>query len=139
MLMIRLQRVGRKHEPVFRLVLTDSKNGPKSGKFLEILGHFDPRKEKEAKFETERVKYWLSVGAKLSGTVHNLLIERKIIEGKKKNVLPRKFPIKKEEKVEESKEGNIKDSKTEKAKIEEEKPVEKTPKEEDEKGVVEEN
>ena len=104
MLMVRLQRVGRKHEPVFRLVLTDSKNGPKSGKFQEILGNFDARRSEKAEFKTERVKYWLSKGAKLSDTVHNLFVERKIIEGKKVNVLPKKTPIKieglKEEKIE---------------------------------------
>jgi len=93
MLMIRLQRVGRKHEPVFRLVLTDSKNGPKSGKFLEILGNYDARKGEKAKFKVERVKHWVANGAKLSGTVHNILVERKIIEGKKINVLPKKKPV----------------------------------------------
>ncbi len=93
MLMIRLQRVGRKHEPVFRLVLTDSKNGPKSGKFLEILGHFDARQSEKAEFKIERVKQLISTGAKLSDTVHNLLVERKHIEGKKINNLPKKKPI----------------------------------------------
>ena len=104
MLMIRLQRVGRKHEPVFRLVLTDSKNSPKSGKSLEILGNFDARKAEKAEFKNERVKYWLSQGAKLSDTVHNLLIERKVIEGKKINALPKKtasIKEKTEEKVSE--------------------------------------
>ena len=93
MLIIRLRRVGRKHEPVFRLVLTDSKNGPKSGKFLEILGNYDARRSEKAEFRTDRVKYWMGKGAKLSGTVHNILVERKIIEGKKINVLPRKSPV----------------------------------------------
>jgi len=102
MLMIRLQRVGRKHEPVFRLVLTDSKNSGKSGKFLEILGNMDMRRSEKAEFKIDRVKHWMANGAKLSDTVHNLLVEKKIIEGKKINVLPRKSPIKKEEvKVEE--------------------------------------
>lgn len=96
MLKVRLQRVGRKHEPIFRLVLTDSKNGPKSGKFIEILGHFDSRRGEEAKFNEERVKHWISKGAKTSETVHNLLISKNIIEGKKINVLPKKRPIKKE-------------------------------------------
>jgi small subunit ribosomal protein S16 len=97
MLMVRLQRVGRKHEPVFRLVLTDSKNGPKSGKFLEILGNFDARRSEKAEFKIDRVKHWMENGAKLSDTVHNLLVERKVIDGKKVNVLPKKRPIVKEE------------------------------------------
>jgi small subunit ribosomal protein S16 len=103
MLMVRLQRVGRKHEPVFRLVLTDSKNGPKSGKFLEILGSYDARRGEKAEFKTDRVKYWIANGAKLSDTVHNIFVERKIIEGKKINVLPRKTAIV-AEKTEETKE-----------------------------------
>ncbi|MSR72990.1 30S ribosomal protein S16 [Candidatus Parcubacteria bacterium] len=96
MLKIRLQRVGRKHEPTFRLVLSDSKNGPKSGKTLETLGAYDSRRGEKAEFKNDRIKHWISVGAQLSGTVHNLLISRKIIEGKKVNVLPKKKPIAKE-------------------------------------------
>lgn len=91
--MIRLQRVGRKHEPVFRLVLTDSQNSTKSGKFLEILGNYDSRKNDGVEFNNDKIKYWISKGAQLSITVHNLLINRKVIEGKKINALPRKTPI----------------------------------------------
>jgi len=101
MLMIRLQRVGRKHEPTFRLVLTDSKNSTKSGKYLEVLGSFDPRLEnKIEQFDVAKIKHWMSKGAQLSGTVHNFLVHKKAIEGKKMNVLPKKRPIKKEVKEE---------------------------------------
>jgi small subunit ribosomal protein S16 len=96
MLMIRLQRTGRKHEPTFRLVLTDSKNSPKSGKFLEILGSHDPRHKEATSIKGDRIKEWMSKGVQLSGTVHNLLIEKKVIDGKKINVLPKKTPIVKE-------------------------------------------
>ena len=96
MLMIRLQRVGRKHEPVFRLILTDSKNSAKTGKFLEILGNFDARRKEQSEFEAEKIKHWISKGVKLSDTVHNLLIDKKIITGKKINKLPKKSPIKDE-------------------------------------------
>jgi len=94
--MIRLQRVGRKHEPVFRLILTDSKNSAKTGKFLEILGNFDARRKEQSEFEAEKIKHWISKGVKLSDTVHNLLIDKKIITGKKINKLPKKSPIKDE-------------------------------------------
>jgi len=98
MLKIRLQRVGRKHEPVFRLVVTDSKNGPKSGRFLEVVGSHDARRDFEVKnINVERVKHWMAQGAKVSDTVHNFFVQYKIIEGKKLNVLPRKSPIKKGE------------------------------------------
>lgn len=91
MLKIRLQRIGRKNDPAFRVVLTDSKNSTKSGKFLEIVGTYNP-KVGETKFETERIKYWMSKGAKLSDTMHNFLVHEKVIEGKKINVLPKKKP-----------------------------------------------
>ena len=93
--MIRLQRVGRKHEPTFRLVLTDSKNGPKSGKYVEVLGSYDPRREnKIEQFDVVKIKHWISKGAQLSGTVHNFLVTKKVIAGKKVNVLPKKTAIK---------------------------------------------
>ena len=94
MLKIRLQRIGRKNDPAFRVVLTDSKNSTKSGKFLEILGTYNP-KAGETNFQNDRMKYWLSKGAKLSDTVHNFLVHQKVIEGKKINVLPKKKPTQK--------------------------------------------
>jgi len=98
MLMIRLQRTGRKHEPTFRVVLTDSKNGPKSGKYLKNLGWYDTRLKNDAakQINVEHVKYWLGKGAKLSVTLHNFFVSQKVIEGKKINALPKKTPIKKE-------------------------------------------
>lgn len=90
MLMIRFQRVGRRNEPTYRLVLTDSKNGPKSGRFLEVLGAYDSRRGEKAEINIDRVRDLMSKGAKLSGSVHNLLIEKKLMEGKKINVLPKK-------------------------------------------------
>jgi len=78
-------------------VLTDSKNSTKSGKYKEMLGSYDPRKDNTTQINGERVKHWLSVGAEASGTVHNLLLTHKVIEGKKINVLPKKTVPKKEE------------------------------------------
>ncbi|MFA6301131.1 MAG: 30S ribosomal protein S16 [Candidatus Paceibacterota bacterium] len=91
MLKIRLQRIGRKNDPSFRAVLTDSKNSTKSGKFLEILGTYNP-KAGEKSLKTDRIKYWMGKGAKCSDTMHNFLIHDKVIEGKKINVLPKKKP-----------------------------------------------
>lgn len=94
MLKIRLQRIGRKNDPSFRAVLTDSKNSTKSGKFLEILGTYNP-KAGEKILKADRIKYWIGVGAKCSDTMHNFLVHDKIITGKKINVLPKKKPTKK--------------------------------------------
>ena len=120
MLKIRLQRVGRKHNPSFRIVLTDSKNGPKSGKFLEILGHYDPKKDIR-KVDGERVKELMTTGAQLSDTVHNILINEKVIEGKKINVLPKKSPIvpEKTEEDEKKEETSTEEKSTEEAPAEE--------------------
>lgn len=104
MLKIRLQRTGRKHEPTFRVVLTDSKNGPKSGKFLEILGSYDARRNADTQLKKERIQHWIAQGAQVSDTVHNLLITHEVIAGKKINVLPLKTPIRKEVPAEEVKE-----------------------------------
>jgi len=88
MLMIRFQRFGRKNDPNFRIVLTDKRNAPKSGKFLEILGFYNP-KTKAKKIEGDRVKYWISKGAQLSATANNLLLKEKVITGKAINVVPK--------------------------------------------------
>ncbi len=91
--MIRLQRTGRKNDPTFRVVLTDSKNGPKSGKFLEVLGYYNPMQKTKA-FNADRIKYWMTKGTQVSDTMYNQLVKEGAIEGKKKNVLPRKSPTK---------------------------------------------
>ncbi|KKU81868.1 MAG: 30S ribosomal protein S16 [Parcubacteria group bacterium GW2011_GWA1_47_8] len=95
MLNIRLQRVGRKNDPSFRVIVTDSKWKPKTGKFVEIIGSYDARKGSPV-IKADRAKHWLSVGAQASGTVHNLLLDLKVIAGKKVNVLGKKTPIVKE-------------------------------------------
>lgn len=95
MLNIRLQRVGRKNDPSFRVIVVDSKLKPKAGNFLEILGSYDARKGKPV-INKDRATYWLSVGARASGTVHNLLLDLGIVKGKKVNVLGKKTPIIKE-------------------------------------------
>ncbi len=95
MLKIRLQRVGRKHDPSYRIILADVKQGPKSGKSIENLGSYDARKDVK-QVKGERIKYWIDHGAQVSDTVHNILVSEKVVEGKKINVLPKKTPIKKE-------------------------------------------
>ena len=82
MLVIRFFRVGKKNQPSFKIVVTDKRKPPRAGRFAEEVGFYNP-KTKEKVLKAERIKYWLSVGAKPSDTVHNLLISEKIIEGKK--------------------------------------------------------
>lgn len=100
MLIIRFIRTGKKNQPFFRIVVTDKRNAPRGGNFLEVLGFFNPL-TKEKALKKERIKYWLSVGAKTSDRVHNLLISEKVIQGKKIDV--HKKSKKKEEKPKEAK------------------------------------
>ena len=70
---IRLRRVGRKKSPMYRIVVADSKS-PRDGKFIEIVGQYQPRTgDKAINLETERVNYWLNVGAQPTDTVRSLL------------------------------------------------------------------
>lgn len=89
MLKIRLQRVGRKNDPAFRVVLTDSKNSTKSGKFIKILGNYGI-KQNTFTIDKEEVLKRIKEGAQVTDTVHNFLIREGVIEGKKRNVLPKK-------------------------------------------------
>ncbi len=82
MLKIRLQRVGKKNDPYFRLVVTPHTHKAQTGKATEILGSFDVQKG-DYKLDIERIKYWLSVGAQTSATVNNMLIDQKVLSGEK--------------------------------------------------------
>lgn len=84
MLTIRLQRVGRKNTPLFRVVVTDSKNPPK-GKFLEVVGSYNP-KTKAASLKAERLKHYLTHGATCSATVWNMLVREGVVEGSKRPI-----------------------------------------------------
>lgn len=84
MLMIRFQRVGRRNDPSFRVVVVEKKSRPQSGG-IEILGSYHP-KTKETVLKNERIVYWLSHGAQVSPTVHRLLLAKRVIEaGQKKH------------------------------------------------------
>ena len=73
MLMIRLSRIGKTKHPYYRVVVTE-KTRPRNGRFVEIVGTYDPQKNPAAvQINNERVKYWLSKGAQPSDTVRSLL------------------------------------------------------------------
>lgn len=82
-----MQRVGRINQPSYRIVVTEHTASPKAGKFVEKLGTYNPH-TKARVIDEVRVKYWMSVGAQPSATVHNMLVSSKMISGKKINVLP---------------------------------------------------
>jgi small subunit ribosomal protein S16 len=77
MLSIRLRRTGTTKRPYYRVVVADSRSW-RDGRFVEILGHYDPRKDPAVvKIDAERANYWISKGAQASDTVRSLL-KRKV-------------------------------------------------------------
>ncbi len=96
MLMIRFQRIGRTNDPAFRIVLVEKERAAKTGRVNEVLGTYNP-KSKTLNLKEERIKEWISKGAQLTGSIHNLFISKGLIQGKKINVLPKKTVPKKEE------------------------------------------
>ncbi len=78
MLMIRLSRIGKKKQPAYRVVVIE-KTRPRDGRFVEIVGTYDPLKKPAViNLDAERVKYWLGCGAQPSDTVRSFLRHQKI-------------------------------------------------------------
>lgn len=139
MLVIRLFRTGKKNQPSFKIVVTDKRESSTTGRSVEEVGFWNPL-TKEKVLKSERIKYWLSVGAKPSPTVFNLLVSEKIVEGKKIDVHKKPKEKKEKPKEEKPKEEPKKEEKPKEVKPKEpavaeamagkEKPKEETPKEE---------
>ena len=101
MLKIRLQRVGKKHDPAFRVILTDSARAARSGSVNEVLGFYSAKRE-QTKLSGDKIKEWIAKGAQVSDTVHNILVKERVIKGPKKNVLPPKKKTAEEAKAKET-------------------------------------
>ncbi len=80
MVKIRLRRIGAKKKPIYRVVVADSLS-PRDGKFIEVIGHYNPLTE-PASFDIneEKALKWLGVGAQPTGTVNNMLRKLGIID-----------------------------------------------------------
>ena len=73
MLTIRLARIGKKKHPYYRVVVTE-KTRPRNGRFVEVVGTYDPLKKPAAvQINNDRVQYWLGKGAQPSDTVRSLI------------------------------------------------------------------
>ena len=72
MIVIRLARIGAKHKPKYRVAVADSRK-PVKGRFIELIGHFDPlSKEKKVFIDKEKYQSWLKKGAQPSPRVRSL-------------------------------------------------------------------
>jgi len=77
MLSIRLRRTGSTKRPYYRVVVADSRE-PRDGRFVEVLGHYDPRRSPAVvKIDAERAQYWIGKGARPSDTVRSMLKKQK--------------------------------------------------------------
>lgn len=87
--MIRFQRIGRKNDPAFRILVLEKTASPKAGTYTDLLGTYNP-KTKALTVAADRLKVWMEKGAQLSPSLMNLLIAKKIIEGTKTQVISTK-------------------------------------------------
>ncbi len=88
MLAIKLQRIGKKHQPSYRLVVAEKKS-KMAAPPVEDLGSYNPF-NKAAVIKKERISYWIKMGAQPTITARNLLIGQGAIEGKKTAVKMKK-------------------------------------------------
>lgn len=88
MVRIRLRRMGKKHQPTYRIVVADARS-PRDGKFIEIIGNYAPtRQPKILNIDGARAKYWLGVGAQPSETVEYLFKKSGVVEGEAATAVP---------------------------------------------------
>ncbi len=79
---VRLSRMGRHKRPFYRIVATDSRF-PKEGRFLDILGTYDPLgKEEKVTIQSDRIQYWLGQGAQMSDTVRSIFQKEGLFKNK---------------------------------------------------------
>jgi len=81
-----MQRIGRKNDPAFRILVLEKTSSPKAGTYTDLLGTYNP-KTKALTVAADRLKDWMSKGAQLSPSLNNLLIQKKVLEGKKTQVI----------------------------------------------------
>ncbi len=121
MLRIRFFRTGRKKQPFFKIVVTDVKKPPSSGRFVDEVGYYNPL-TKDCEIKKDKVLEWKEKGAQISDTVYNLFVSKGIIEGKKRSVVS--LTNKRREKIGEEKAKEEEAKKAEDAKKAEEEKVE---------------
>jgi small subunit ribosomal protein S16 len=89
---IRLRRIGAKKHPFYRLVVADTRS-PRDGKFIEILGTYDPMTEPvRLNLDQEKIKAWLQKGARPSDTARAFLIDQGLLPKESAKKRPTKPP-----------------------------------------------
>jgi len=85
---LRLRRMGAKKAPFYRVVAADA-TSPRDGRFIEILGHYNPTKDPQIiELKEDRVRYWLGVGAQPSDTVRSLFRQKGLLKNQDQDAQP---------------------------------------------------
>jgi len=133
MLRIRLQRRGKRNYATYRVVVAD-RHAPIKGKFVADVGFYNPHTDK-FEVDAEKVQTWISNGAKPTATVNNLLVEKKVIKGKKvTSWKPKKAKQKEESQSAEEEKKPAEKGEAGEGEKTEEKPDQKTEQKEEDKG-----
>ena len=82
MVKIRLTRMGDHKSPFYRVIVADSRS-PRDGKFIEVLGTYDPHRDDGLKLDADKAKKWIANGAQPTDTARALLVQAGVIETKK--------------------------------------------------------
>jgi len=75
---IRLTRMGRRNHPIYRIVVMDARS-PREGKYIDILGTYDPKNKKILEIKPEKVKEWISKGAEITDRAKAILKIAKVL------------------------------------------------------------
>lgn len=94
MLAIRFNRIGKKNQAAFRIVLQEKTKAP-GRKHVEMLGSYEPHM-KQVVLKKERILYWLGQGAQASDSVHNLLVKEGVVTESKRAIKMEKPAVKEE-------------------------------------------
>lgn len=92
MLAIRFNRIGKKDQAAFRIVLQEKTKAP-GRKHVEMLGSYEPHM-KQVVLKKERILYWLGQGAQASDSVHNLLVKEGVVTESKRAIKMEKPAVK---------------------------------------------
>jgi len=121
--MMRLQRVGRKNDPAYRIVVTDKRTGVNSDKHVDRIGSYNP-KLSTIILDKDKAKEWLANGVQPSVTMHNILVSEGVLDAKKINPLSKKSPIIDHEAIKKAEEEAAAKAEADKAAAVEEAPAE---------------
>ncbi|MCH5162524.1 MAG: 30S ribosomal protein S16 [Clostridiales bacterium] len=83
MVKIRLTRLGDHKSPFYRIIVADSRS-PRDGRFIEVLGTYDPHLDDGLKLDADKAKEWIKNGAQPTDTVRSLLIDAGVLDSKKR-------------------------------------------------------